>query len=115
MHREPPELKKNLPDSPPRDKAHIEHDRTLLLLRNVAVCIAALLFICTFLPESIFAHSGNHLLGAIAYLFGAVAYIMELLMLNNVFRTRVSFNEMFMPYVFGLLYIMMAIHYFQKE
>lgn len=90
---------------------HIEHNETLLILRNTFVIIAALMFLLTFAPSTVLDAKQAYSAGGIAYLLGAVAYLMELLMLNDLFRKKTPFGEMLMPYVFGGLYVMMGIRY----
>ena len=85
---------------------HPKFDYAFLILRNVFVVLAALLFLASF-----FFHSFYNVLKAIAYFCGAVAYIFECLAVTDCFQTRVPHTEMFMVYCFGPLYILMGIGY----
>ena len=90
--------------------AHSAAQERFLTLRNVFVTIAAALFLVAFLPESVIGHSA-HLMRAIAYFCGALAYGSEVLVLNNVFHQKMPMKEMYMPYIFFFLYILMGFHY----
>ena len=83
----------------------LEH--LLLIVRNVAVAIAMLLFIISFfnIPES-------HILKGVGYILGALAYMCEILILNDCFSTKIPHSEMFMAYCFGPMYILLGISYF---
>ena len=48
----------------------------------------------------------------VAYIFGAGAYMSEMLILTDNFKHMHPFREMFMPYAFGILYVLMSISYF---
>lgn len=77
-----------------------------LLMRNIAAAAAATLFLLSLFHIS---HSG--LLKAIAYFLGAIAYLGDILITTDCFRTKVPHNEMFMEYCFGPLYILLGISY----
>ena len=76
-----------------------------LRLRNAFVVLAAALFLLSFFLLSYPA------LRALGYLFGALAYICEILVLTDCFRVRIPHNELFMPYCFGPLYLIMGVGY----
>ena len=89
--------------------AHSHHkklEHTILLLRNLAVAVAAILFFISLFP----VHSANTC-KAVAYFLGAGAYFSEILLLTDCFRTRVPHSEMFMAYCFGPMYILLGISY----
>lgn len=90
--------------------AHYEHEEKLLVLRNICVAVAALLFLGSLLPSSLIGHAGYPMRG-VAYFFGAGAYVSELLVLTNGFSRKEPLKELFMPYVFGVLYIILGINY----
>lgn len=77
----------------------------VLRLRNALVILAASLFLLSFhfvdYPE----------LRAVGYMLGAGAYICEILVLTDCFKVKIPHNELFMPYCFGPLYIIMGIGY----
>ena len=79
--------------------------QVFLWLRNVFVVLAAALFLLTFVFQSLSA------LRALVYLFGAFAYICEILVLTDCFTLRLPHNELFMPYCFGPLYLIMGVGY----
>ncbi len=85
---------------------HPKIDYTVLVLRNILVGIAAILFVFSF-----FMHGSYNILKAIAYFCGAVAYFFECLALTDCFRTKVEHHEMFMVYCFGPLYLLMGLNY----
>lgn len=89
--------------------SHSRHKRLehwILLARNAAVAAAMVLFLLSLLPLP-----GHSLLKAIAYFLGAAAYLGEILILTDCFRTRVPHREMFMAYCFGPMYILLGISY----
>ncbi len=97
-------------------KTHHEHHHSKtqekwLNFRNGFVFVAAALFLISLAPESIIGHSGYFLKG-VAYMFGALAYGSEFLMLTDGFKKKESVKELFMPCVFGILYIILGISYF---
>ncbi len=85
---------------------HRKLDYAMLLARNLLVAIAAVLFISSFFFEEIY-----NVLKAIAYFCGAGAYVFELLLLTDCFKTKVPHKEMFMVYCLGPLYLLMGLNY----
>ena len=73
--------------------------------------VAAALFLLAMVPH-LFEHHVKYILRGVAYVFGAGAYASEMLMLTDNFKHMHPFREMFMPYAFGVLYVLMAISYF---
>ena len=90
-------------------KGHRHRDYIMLLVRNILVGIAAVLFICAFFFEDVY-----HILKALAYFCGAGAYVLEFLLLTNCFKTKVPHKEMFMIYCLGPLYLIMGLGYILK-
>ena len=86
--------------------AHPRLDYIMLILRNLFVSIAVLLFLTEF-----FLHGGHDTLKAVAYFFGAGAYVFECLAVTDCFKTKVPHTEMFMVYCFGPLYLLMGCGY----
>ncbi len=78
----------------------------MLILRNLLVSSAVVLFLLSF-----FLHSATHTLKAVAYFCGAGAYAFECLLLTDLFRTKVPHQEMFMIYCFGPLYLLLGVSY----
>ena len=78
--------------------------RLLLLLRNIAAGVAAVLFIVSFFSVPSFVR-------AAAYFTGAAAYVAEILIMTRLFRHRPSHDEMFMAYMFGPLYLLLGVSY----
>ena len=77
-----------------------------LFLRNLLAVVAALLFLMSLLSDN------NHLVfKAVAYIVGALAYFGEILMLTDCFRHKPSGSELFMPYLFGAMYVILGISY----
>lgn len=85
---------------------HPKIDYIVLLLRNILVAIAAILFVV-----SLFTHGASNILKAIAYFCGAIAYLFECMALTDCFTTKVEHHELFMVYCFGPLYLLMGINY----
>lgn len=82
-----------------------------LMIRNIFVFIAAVLFLVSLTHFAAHAHM-DHTLKAVAYVFGACAYGSEFLMLTECFKKKQPAKELFMPAVFGVLYIILGISYF---
>ena len=85
---------------------HPKIDYALLILRNVFVAVAVILFIVSF-----FSGEAQNIIKAVGYFCGAAAYIFECLAVTDCFMTKVPHTEMFMVYCFGPLYIMMGLGY----
>ena len=85
---------------------HPKIDYALLVLRNIFVVLAALIFLSSLLFDSAYT-----ILKAVGYFCGAAAYIFESLAVTDCFRTKVPHTEMFMVYCFGPLYILMGLGY----
>ena len=93
--------------------SHAVHKRAehiALLVRNIAVGLAVVLFLISLFPISFY-----NILKAIAYFFGAVAYCAEIVLLTDCFTTRVPHREMFMAYCFGPMYILLGLSYLLKH
>lgn len=78
--------------------------QVMLRLRNVLVVFAVILFLLSFTGK-------GAPLRAIGYIFGALAYVCEILVLTDCFKVKIPHNELFMPYCFGPLYLIMGIGY----
>ena len=85
---------------------HKRVEHTVLLLRNLAVAAASVLFFV-----SLFHVPCRYLLKAIAYFLGAAAYFGEILLLTDCFTQKVPRREMFMAYCFGPMYILLGVSY----
>lgn len=85
---------------------HPKVDYAFLVLRNVFVAIAVMLFLTSFVW-----HSAYNILKAAGYFSGSLAYIFECLAVTDCFQTKVPHTEMFMVYCFGPLYILMGLGY----
>lgn len=79
--------------------------QVMLRVRNVMVVLAAVLFLASF------AFRAYAVLRAVGYLFGALAYICEIFVLTDCFQVKIPHNELFMPYCFGPLYLIMGVGY----
>lgn len=85
---------------------HKKLEHLVLLVRNIAVGIAVLLFLI-----SLFHIPYYHILKGVAYFLGAGAYFCEICLLTDCFTTRVEHHEMFMAYCFGPMYILLGLSY----
>lgn len=84
-----------------------ETEEKLLRIRNIAVCIAMILFII-----SLFHGVAHHeIIRGIGYIFGAGAYFTELLMMTDCFKAKLDHKELFMAYCFFPMYLIFAITY----
>ncbi len=94
------------------DKEELTHglhpnvDYVLLVLRNLFVMIAVILFFISF-----FWNDAYTILRGVGYFSGALAYVFECLAVTDCFQTKVPHTEMFMVYCFGPLYILMGLGY----
>ena len=88
------------------ESTHKKLDEFLLIIRNMAVLAAVILFIV-----SLIIHETGHLLKGIAYFCGAGAYVAELFILTECFTKKMPHGEMFMVYCFGPLYILLGLSY----
>jgi hypothetical protein len=89
--------------------SHGHHPRLahiVLMLRNLAVLIAAVLFIV-----SIILHNSRYIFKSIAYFFGGAAYILEYLLLTDFLKEKVPHHELFMVYCLGPLYFLLGLSY----
>lgn len=86
------------------------HEILFLSLRNILACIAALLFSLSLLSFPGQILPGNYLRFS-AYILGALAYGSEILVLTDLFHKRRPLREMFMPYIFGALYVALGFSY----
>ena len=82
-----------------------DREKAWITLRNLFVVVAAILFLLSLIL------SGKHVLRAVAYFFGAGAYLSELVMLTDGFTRQVPRDEAFMAFCFGPLYVLMGIAY----
>ena len=89
---------------------HKNSEFWLLLIRNILVFVAAVLFV-----SGMFRIPHRFLLKAIAYIMGAGAYLCEILILTDLFSRKIPFRDKFMAYCFGGLYILMAASYFMEH
>ena len=71
--------------------------------RNAAVLLAAVLFLLSLAS----ARCPGFRAGG--YLFGAAAYVCEIIVLTDGFKVKLPHAELFMPYCFGLLYLIMGV------
>ncbi len=76
-----------------------------LRIRNVMVVLAVILFLVSLSATSYSA------LRAVGYILGAIAYVCEIFVLTDCFHVKIPHNELFMPYCFGPLYLIMGIGY----
>ena len=89
---------------------HLRLGRAILLLRNIAVGLAVVLFILT-----LFAIPQPYLVMGLAYFLGAAAYFLEILLLTDCFSKRVPHQEMFMAYCFGPMYLLLGLSYLLRH
>lgn len=96
-------------NQPPRPR----HQRVLQRVQMILVIVAAVLIGLVFLLEMFDSHA--YVICFIAYLFGALAYLAEIVVL--IVRAKehmVHRADLMMPIVFGFLYIMLAVKYVTK-
>lgn len=87
-------------------------DKKLLLLRNILCVISATLFLIAIFSQN--ANDELHvILRCIAYIFGGLAYVSEILVLTDKFKVNPGIRIMFMPYLFGVLYFLLSLSYFE--
>jgi len=89
-----------------QEEHHHGGPRGMLMAQNAAVLVAVILF-----AISLFPGHNTHLIKAVAYFFGAVAYFCELMYHTNCFRNKIPRSESFMAFCFGPMYILLGISY----
>lgn len=92
------------------DQKLTDFEQRCLAARNILVIISATLFIVSILPiEPI--EAVHHDISGIAYLFGAGAYIAEIIEMSDEEKRAHPHHKhrVFMPNVFGILYIILGI------
>lgn len=85
---------------------HKRAEHIVLLIRNITVALALLLFLASLLHAPM-----EGLLKGVAYFFGAAAYLCEIVLLTDCFTEKVPHKELFMAYCFGPLYILLGLSY----
>ena len=91
------------------DAIHImEGDEAIM--RNIFVVIAGGLFILSMLHIEPIYHYWN-ILKFVAYILGAGAYGAEVIVLTDGWRKNPGLKEMLMPYMFGVLYVLLGFSY----
>ncbi len=95
-------------------KEHYDRDHIMLIIRNLLVGVAALLFLVSFFFDEIYHIDIHHILKGVAYFCGAGAYVFECLLLTECFKAKVPHKEMFMVYCLGPLYLLMGFSYMMK-
>ena len=80
-------------------------EATFLKIRNITVVFAGIFWCLSF-----FESPHEHLLRGIGYIFGASAYLSELVMLTEGFK-KFDHKELLMAYCFFPIYILMALSY----
>lgn len=93
-------------DCPLAKEAKHPHHRHHLWIRNIFALAAAALFMAALLVSD-----RDLLFKALAYGLGALAYIGELLVMTSAFRKKLAKNELFMPLLFGAMYIVLGMSY----
>ena len=83
---------------------------TFMTVRNIYVVIAGGLFILSMLHIEPIYHYWN-VLKFVAYILGAGAYGSEVIVLTDGWRKNPGLKEMFMPYMFGVLYVLLGFSY----
>ena len=80
-------------------------ETTFLKVRNITVVFASIFWLVSF-KES----PHEHLLRGIGYIFGAIAYLSELIMMTDGLK-KFDHKELFMAYCFFPVYILKAMSY----
>lgn len=94
----------------PEDHRESKTVHTFLLVRNIFAGVAAIVFILSILPIHALEHY-SHLFKFAAYILGAGAYGAEVIVMTDGLRKNPGIHEMLMPYIFGVLYIMLGFSY----
>ena len=95
---------------PPESHRLSKTQHTFLTVRNIFVVIAGGLFILSMLHIEPIYHYWN-ILKFVAYILGAGAYGAEVIVLTDGWRKNPGLKEMFMPYMFGVLYVLLGFSY----
>lgn len=101
---------RDIVQDPPTHHHKSKTIRTFLGIRNTLAMLAAAIFLLSILPVPTLAPY-NHLLKFTAYILGAGAYGAEIIVMTDGLRKSPGVAEMLMPYIFGVLYIMLGFSY----
>ncbi len=98
--------------SDPRGHEHkaTKAQEMMLGIRNILAVLAGVLFLLSMLRNGSLAVYAYDLKFA-AYFMGAGAYIAEILLITDIFRKKTSLKTMLMPYIFGILYVILGLSY----
>lgn len=77
-------------------------------MKNTLALFAAIMIVFSLFTEGVPGRIGRTL-HSIAYFLGAGAYIAELLLETDMFRHKPPLDHIFMPLIFGLLYIIIGV------
>lgn len=91
-----------------------KHQRILLLLQHILVITSAVLIILVIILDLFNSNAG--VLCFVAYLFGALAYSAEIVII--ILRAKehvVHRGELVMPIIFGCLYFLLAFKYLRAD
>lgn len=94
----------------PEDHHVSKTEHTFLTIRNIFAIAAGTLFVFALMPMD-FCHHYGHVLRFAAYILGAGAYSSEIIVLTDGLRKKPGFREMCMPYMFGVLYVILGLNY----
>lgn len=94
----------------PEDHRESKTMHTFLRVRNIFAMVAATVFMLSILPIHALEHY-RHLFKFVAYILGAGAYGAEIIVMTDGLRKNPGIHEMLMPYIFGVLYIMLGFSY----
>jgi len=89
------------------EEAREIREHRVLIVQDIFVAIAATLFLISLFIEG----HAEHTLRGVAYFLGACAYVCEILEVTDFFRIKKGIVPMFMPYVFGVLYVILGFSY----
>lgn len=95
------------------DEKHTPFERRCLIIRNILVSVSAILFLVSLIPTPEI-EALHHDLTGIAYIIGALAYLSELVEEADEQKQSDPHHKhrLFMPNVFGILYIILGISHF---
>lgn len=85
-------------------------EKRMLNIQNISTFAAVILFLSARFISAL--ADFKILLTAIAYTLGAIAYLMESMILTDCFTRHHHAKELFMPYALGTLYLILGISYF---
>lgn len=105
---------RDIVQDPPEHHHQSKTIHTFLRIRNTLVMLTAVTFLLSIMPlHTLIAY--HNLMKFAAYILGAGAYGAEIIVMTDGLRKSPGASEMLMPYIFGVLYIVLGFSYLSSH